>query len=153
MRRHTAIALGLNPSFADRSATVGLALDAGLGLDAFFADRAGTTASALLAEIYLGALVAERMGDLVGGGVLCETGALAAAETGAEVVLCGGRTATVGDARGGEPDPATEPACEFVFEGPASVDSSPEESDDLTSLFDKLGEVAAEPPPVESPPP
>ncbi|GMF49832.1 unnamed protein product [Phytophthora fragariaefolia] len=157
MRRHTTIALGtgfgLDPSFADRITAVGLALDGGLGLDASVADRAGTTALALLAELDLEVLFAGRAGDLAGGGVLGETSALAAAESGAEVVHCGGRTAAVGETRGGELDPVTEPTCDFVFEGSASVDSSPEESDDSTSLFDKLGDVGAELPPVESPPP
>ncbi|GMF32123.1 unnamed protein product [Phytophthora fragariaefolia] len=142
----------LDPSCDDRIAAVDLALDAGLGSDACFADRAGTTALALLTEFDLGVLVAERTGYLSGGGALGETGALAAAETGAEVVTCGGGTATVGEARGGEPDPATQSAYDFCFKGSTSVDSSPEESDDSTSLFDKLGGVAAEPPPVELPP-
>ncbi|GMG18251.1 unnamed protein product [Phytophthora fragariaefolia] len=114
----------LDPPFANRIAADDLALDAGLGLDASFADRAGTTALALLAELDLDVLVAERTGDLARGGVLDETGALAVAETGAEVVTRGGRTATVGEERGGEPDPTSELACDFGFEEPASVDSS-----------------------------
>ncbi|GMG18402.1 unnamed protein product [Phytophthora fragariaefolia] len=122
--------LGLDPSFTDQIAAGYLALDAGLGLDASFADRAGTTALALLAELDLDVPVAERTGDLARGGVLDGTGALAVAETGAEVLVC-----------------------DFGFEEPARVDSSPEKSDDSTSLFDKLGGVTAEPPPpVESPP-
>ncbi|GMG17901.1 unnamed protein product [Phytophthora fragariaefolia] len=121
---------------------------ADLGLDPSYAGRTGAAGLALLADEGLGVLFDERAEDLAEGGVLDGAGVLAATEAGAEV----GCMTMVGKAEGGEPDPANEPARDFAFEGSTSVDSSPEASDDSASLFDKLEEVAAKPPSVESPP-